>query len=134
MPLNFWDEAFLAAVYLINRTPSKLLDFANPLEQLYNQAPDYSSLRVFGCARWPNLLPYNNRKLQFRSKQCAFLGYSNLHKGFKCLDISTGRVYILHDVIFDEQLFPFANFIQMSEPYYVLKLFSFLIISKIYRV
>lgn len=44
-----------------------------------------------------------------RSKQCAFLGYSNIHKGFKCLDISTGRVYISRDVVFDENIFPFER-------------------------
>jgi hypothetical protein len=32
-----------------------------------------------------------------------------LHKGFKCLDISTGRVYISRDVVFDETVFPFAD-------------------------
>lgn len=30
-------------------------------------------------------------------------------KGYKCLDISTGRVYISRDVIFDETIFPFAE-------------------------
>lgn len=38
-----------------------------------------------------------------------FLGYSNMHKGFKCIDVSTGRVYISRDVVFDEQVFPFAK-------------------------
>jgi hypothetical protein len=32
-----------------------------------------------------------------------------MHKGYKCLDISTGRVYISRDVIFDENIFPFAE-------------------------
>lgn len=32
-----------------------------------------------------------------------------MHKGFKCLDSSTGRVYISRDVVFDETLFPFAH-------------------------
>jgi hypothetical protein len=32
-----------------------------------------------------------------------------MHKGFKCLDIPTGRIYISRDVIFDEQVFPFAD-------------------------
>lgn len=109
MPLKFWDEAFLAVVYLINRTPSKVINFSTPLERLYDEVPDYSALRVFGCACWPNLRPYNARKLEFRSKQCAFIGYSNLHKGYKCLDISTGRVYTSRDVIFDEQVFPFSK-------------------------
>ena len=94
---------------MINRTPSKVIQYATPLERLFHEKPDYSSLRVFGCACWPNLRPYNTRKLQFRSKQCAFLGYSNLHKGVKCLDISSGCVYISRDVIFDENIFPFSQ-------------------------
>jgi hypothetical protein len=32
-----------------------------------------------------------------------------MHKGYKCLDISTGRVYISRDVIFDEEIFPFSE-------------------------
>lgn len=32
-----------------------------------------------------------------------------MHKGFKCPDISTGRVYISRDVVFDESYFPFAH-------------------------
>lgn len=102
-------KAFLVATYLINPVPSKVIDFENPLEHLFQQKPDYTSLRVFGCACWPNLWPYNKCKLEFRSKQCPFLGYSNLHKGFKCLDISTGRVYVSRDVIFDEMVFPFST-------------------------
>jgi hypothetical protein len=37
------------------------------------------------------------------------LGYGNKHKGFKCLDLSTGHLYISRDVIFDENIFPFAK-------------------------
>jgi hypothetical protein len=32
-----------------------------------------------------------------------------MHKGYKCLDISTGRIYIARDVIFDEEGFPFTK-------------------------
>jgi hypothetical protein len=42
MPLKFWDEAFLAATYLINHLPSKVTKNSTPLELLYNQKPDYS--------------------------------------------------------------------------------------------
>jgi hypothetical protein len=39
----------------------------------------------------------------------VFLGYSNIHKRLKCLNVSTGRVYISRDVVFDENIFPFAK-------------------------
>jgi hypothetical protein len=39
----------------------------------------------------------------------VFLGYSNLHKGFKCVDVSSSHVYISRDVIFDKNIFPFSK-------------------------
>ena len=38
-----------------------------------------------------------------------FLGYSTLHKGFRCLAPKEGRIYISRDVVFDEHVFPFAS-------------------------
>jgi histone deacetylase 1/2 len=108
MPLKFWDEALLTAVFLINRLPSRVINNETPFYRLFGKEPDYTSLRTFGCACWPHLRPYNTTKLSFRSKQCVFLGYSNQHKGFKCLDPKEGRVYISRDVTFDEHVFPFA--------------------------
>jgi hypothetical protein len=31
-PLKFWYEAFVSAIYLINRTPSKVIQFSTTLE------------------------------------------------------------------------------------------------------
>jgi histone deacetylase 1/2 len=59
MPLNFRDEAFITATFLINLLPSKVLNFENPTERLLHVTPIYDALRVFGCAYWPKLRPYN---------------------------------------------------------------------------
>jgi hypothetical protein len=32
-----------------------------------------------------------------------------MHKGYKCFKVSSGRVYISRDVIFDEEIFPFTE-------------------------
>lgn len=63
MPMKFWDDAFLAATYLINRTPSCVIDYLTPLEKLFGEKSNYSSFWVFGYACWPNLRPFNQRKL-----------------------------------------------------------------------
>jgi histone deacetylase 1/2 len=57
MPLKFWDEAFVTAIFLINRLPSKVINQGTPHEHLHGQAPDYMFLCTFGCACWPNLHP-----------------------------------------------------------------------------
>lgn len=89
--------------------PSRTIDNHTPMHRLLGTHLDYSLLRIFGCAYWPNLRPYNSRKLNFRTKQCVFIGYNSSHKGYKCFDRSTGRVYISRHVAFDETIFPFAN-------------------------
>jgi hypothetical protein len=89
--------------------PTPVLNNATPVFRLLNTPPEYSFLRTFGCACWPSLRKYNSRKLEFRSKMCVFLGYSPMHKGYKCLDRSTRRIYISRDVVFDEKVFPFST-------------------------
>jgi histone deacetylase 1/2 len=118
MPMKFWDEAFSTATYLINRLPTRVIDNATPLEHLLGAKakPNYNMLKTFGCACWPLLRPYNARKLSFRSKECVFIGYSGHHKGYKCLDVATGRVYISRDVIFDESVFPFSRLNPSENP------------------
>jgi hypothetical protein len=58
---------------------------------------------------WPSLQKYNSHKLEFRSKVCVCLSYSPMHKGYKCLDRSTGRIFISCDVVFDEKVFAFST-------------------------
>ncbi|GJW49721.1 putative RNA-directed DNA polymerase [Tanacetum coccineum] len=45
--------------------------------------------------------------MDFRSTLCVFLGYSPSHHGYRCLDISTERLYIARHVCFNEAPFPF---------------------------
>ncbi|KAE8722483.1 Tetratricopeptide repeat-like superfamily protein isoform 2 [Hibiscus syriacus] len=59
------------AVYMINRLPTEVLSGKSPFEVLQQQDPDYSMLKVFGCACFPLLRPFNQHKLQYRSRQCT---------------------------------------------------------------
>jgi hypothetical protein len=64
---------------------------------------------VLGYKCYPYTRPYSSHKLTPRSIPCVFLGYSSRYKYYKCLDLSTNRVYISRHVIFYELSFPFKD-------------------------
>lgn len=109
LPLHFWVEVAQTTVYLINRIPSTVLQLLSPLQKLFNCKPDYMFMRAYGCTCYPWLRPYSKHKLAFRSIPCVFIGYGLQHKGYRCLDPKTGRVYIIPHVTFDETTFPFKH-------------------------
>ncbi|XP_026378120.1 uncharacterized protein LOC113272510 [Papaver somniferum] len=80
LTIDFWGECVLTAAYLINRTPSRVLDSKTPFEMLYGRAPTLDLLRVFGCLCYAkNINPCD--KFDSRSRRCIFLGYPFGKKG-----------------------------------------------------
>ena len=53
VPIQYWTYAFAAAVYLINRMPTKTLSMDSPYLRLFRVSPNYSKLHVFGCLCYP---------------------------------------------------------------------------------
>ena len=109
MSFSYWSYAFHTTTYIINHLPITVFGHMSPYEPLYQRLPSYSSLRVFGCACFPLLRPYNDHKWQPRSVECVFLGYSSQHKGYLCLAPLIGHVYISRHVVFNEYVFPFKT-------------------------
>ncbi|CAA7053587.1 unnamed protein product [Microthlaspi erraticum] len=99
-----------------------ILGNCSPHEVLFKEKPSYTMLRVFGSACYPYLRPLADHKLEPRSLQCVFIGYSAQHKGYRCLYPPTGKVYICRHVIFDEESFPFRTQYESLVPRYHSKL------------
>jgi hypothetical protein len=115
LPLSYWVDAFTTAVYLINRLPTSVLQHQSPYVKLLHKNPDYTFLKVFGCACFPLLRPYNSHKMMYRSKKCIFLGYCSNYKGYRCYDPTSKRTIISRHVVFDENTFPAKDWIS-SQP------------------
>ena len=52
---GFWAEAINTAVYLKNRSPTKILDLKTPFEFLYGYKPEVGHLRVFGSKAFAHI-------------------------------------------------------------------------------
>jgi transposase InsO family protein len=82
VPKFYWGDPLLTATYLINRMPSRILDFKTPLKVL---SPPFStskgiSPKVFGCVCFVHIHGPTS-KLNPRSFKCVFVGYSPTQKG-----------------------------------------------------
>ena len=102
MPKRFWSHAVLAATYLINRLPSRVIEFKSPLEKLKGRKIDLSHLKTFGCVCYVHIQSTHRGKLDPRAAKCVFLGYSSTQKGYKCYNPVTKKVIVSRDVEFEE--------------------------------
>lgn len=105
IPLRFWSDCVLTAVYLINRLPSSVLNGKCPYELLYKTKPNLSHLRSFGCLCFATILN-NHDKLSYRSEKCVLIGFSSTKKAYKLLSLDTRNVFFARDVRFYEHVFP----------------------------
>ena len=109
LPIKFWVECILTAAYLINRTPTPLLDGKSPHEILHSSPPAYSHLRVLGSLCFAKKQTAKTYKFEARSRRCIFIGYPLGPKGWRVFNLETNGFFVSRDVIFHETSFPFAT-------------------------
>ncbi|CAA7037925.1 unnamed protein product [Microthlaspi erraticum] len=109
LPVRFWGECVLTACHLINRTPSNNLNGKTPFEMLHRVAPNYTTLKVFGCLCFARNVLRDKDKFGERSHRGVFMGYPFGHKGWRVWDIEKQEFFVSRDVIFEEKDFPFSS-------------------------
>lgn len=78
VPKHYWGDAVLTAAYLINRMPSRVLDYyyKTPLEVLQGTSSYLVPPKVFGCVCFVHDHRRTSGKLDPRALKCVFIGYS----------------------------------------------------------
>ena len=75
IPIKFWGECVLAAVYLINRMPTSVLQGRSPYEVFHKTKPKLDHLRTIGCLCYATKAVKED-KFSSRVDQCVMMGYS----------------------------------------------------------
>ena len=102
VPKFLWSEAVMTAAYLINRMPSRVLNYKTPIECLTGNTTYVVPPRVFGCVCFARDHRPSVGKLDPRAVKCVFVGYSGKQKGYKCWCPSERRMFVSMDVTFRE--------------------------------
>nr|XP_016468536.1 PREDICTED: uncharacterized protein LOC107791056 [Nicotiana tabacum] len=118
IPIKFWRQCVLAAVYLINKMPSPLMDGVSPYERLYAKKPDLGHLRVIGFLCYAKQV-HEADKLLSRVNPTVHMGYSPTQKGYILYDLTSHSFIVSKDVAFREEVFPFSSTKSVPPPLFV---------------
>lgn len=103
LPLNMWDLALNAAVYVYNRTPHKSNNFETPLSKF---APDFhysiDQIKRFGCLAYWRVTRKPESKFSARGIRGVLVGYTL--SGYIFLNPESGNFFQSRDMRFNEKL------------------------------
>ncbi|KAL6349124.1 hypothetical protein AAG906_033780 [Vitis piasezkii] len=118
VPNRYWSDAVATTVHLLNRMPTKVLQFQTPLKVISDHVSLPTILmippRIFGCVAFVHLHKNQRTKLDPCAVRCLFLGYGVHKKGYRCYDPIGKRTYITMDVTFLESKKKFPSPISNS--------------------
>lgn len=102
LPSNLWPEIYRTVGYLLNRLPSRKLDWKSPFEALHGEKPDLAHLYIYGCKAYSLIhgIP-RKQKLDPRASIGYLIGYDSRNI-YRIWDPTKGVVIRTRDVIFNE--------------------------------
>lgn len=106
LPKSFWGVAVLYLTDILNCTPSSTVANTTSWAIWYNKQLDISMFRVFGCHAHVNILRKDRKNLEPHFEPQIFIGFAEGYKGWKVYSLSTKKVSVTRDVVFDESSFP----------------------------
>ena len=105
-PQELWGEALQAVIYTRNRATLRVGTKETP-EALWaphtTSKPSVAHIHVWECDAW--VLKADRPKLDSKAEACIHVGYDESKKGYRMLNLRTGKIELTRDVRFDEGRF-----------------------------
>ena len=97
---EFLAKAMGIVGYLVNRSPSSVLDDKTPQEVWTSKKPSLTHLKVFGCDAYVHVPKENRSKLDKKVEKCIFIGYKYGLKGYNLWNPEAKKVVYSRYVVF----------------------------------
>ena len=75
LPKFFWVEAIATASYVQNQSFISLLNIVTSFQLWNGYSPSINHLRIFGCIVYAHIPNEKQKKWDFKSNKCIFVGY-----------------------------------------------------------
>lgn len=98
LPTMYWGEAINTANYLRNRCPSRSHEGMTPFELWFGKVPNLKHLKLFGAKAFVLDKTPGRRKLDDKSIEGKFVGYSLTAKAYRIRLNDTGAIIETRDV------------------------------------
>ena len=101
-PKTFWGETLNITVHVLNMSPAVALK-GNVHNQVWTcKEVSYEHLHVFGCKAFVHIPKDERSKLDAKTRQYVFIGYSHDDFGYKLYDPVENKIVRSRDVVFVE--------------------------------
>ena len=95
VPKSFWVDIISTTCFLINRMSLSVLNWVTPYHQLFLNDPLFPvEPKVFVCMCFVRDVRPQVSKLDLKSLECIFMGYSREKKGHQCYCPTLQRYFV----------------------------------------
>ena len=94
----YWTEAVACSVYILNRSPTSIVQGKVPKEKWSGLKVIVSHFRIFGCAIFAHVPEELRKKLDDRSEMYIFIVYSEQSKAYRLYNRVTKKFLVSRDV------------------------------------
>jgi len=119
---EFWDKAIHATLYTLHQCPTKAVMNLTLEEVWLGYKPSVAHMKVFCCTAYAHVPKEKRKKLDDKSMECIFIGYSIQTRSYMLFDLEARKVIISRDVGFDEQGIYQPNQVQFELRKYVVNI------------
>ena len=102
LPLMYWCFIVIYVVYIINQSPTCTLESKTPMEAYTRNRPLVAHLHIFRCKAYIYIPQEKHQKLDKKTLECVYLGYSEHKKAFILLHQLSEHLIKYRDVYFNE--------------------------------